>query len=70
MKKYKLLKELPWIKVGTILLYDNLVLKTDTDFLIPKWKFKILEWLKETIEKNEYKEWLEEIKKPKSIYEL
>lgn len=65
MRNYKLLKELPWLKVGTIIEYKNgIIYYLDTMY------FKeIGDMIKDIIENKWIEWWLEEIK-PKSIYEL
>jgi len=70
MKKYKLLKELPWLEVWTIFEYNNEYLRVGWTYDITKEAIHSSEALQELIKYWQYKNWLEEIKEPKSIYEL
>ena len=66
MKKYKLLKELPWLEAGTIIEYkDWEIYPKDNDY-----NKNIEKYLINAIENNDYYWWLEEIKEPKNIYNL
>ncbi len=65
MRKYKLLKELPWLEVWTIIEYkDGIIYYLDTIHFE-----EIGDMIKDIIENKWIEWWLEEIK-PKSIYEL
>jgi len=67
MKKYKLLKDLPWLEAGTIIEIDKMKIKNMNWELLEErdeYKYYIeLDWDRD-------KDWLEEIKEPKSIYKL
>jgi len=75
MKKYKLLKELPWLEVGTIVSYDNWrcsLYKEEQENLtnLELQSISLIESILVYSSKEET-DWLEEIKEePKSIYEL
>jgi len=73
MRKYKLLKELPWLEVGTIIKYDNWFcsLNKEVQEDLINLEINSLKILEDILVYNPEQEgkWLEEIKE-KSIYEL
>ena len=65
MKTFKLLKELPWLEVWTIIEYKDWYLEC------PEYIFtNVKDMIKDIIENRLSDWWLEEIKEPKYIYEL
>jgi len=73
MKKYKLLKELPWLEVGTIIKYNNgrCSLYKEEQENLTNLGLQSLSTIESILIYQKETDWLEEIKeKPKSIYEL
>ena len=86
MKKYKLLKDIPWLEVGAIIGYVWPRTQYSNDNVrINRWmkEWIDIDWnnlnsfqkysyklLENIIENNHYYWWLEEIKEPKNIYNL
>jgi len=60
MKKYRLIKELPWLEAGSIILLESGELKVEGKNLLSDVSLKSLELIVELIERAD-KEWVEEV---------